>query len=54
MANDYSHAHRLGLRAYRADVAAGRYPYPPALDDMLEGTGSQGTRSLGVMEIPLD
>lgn len=54
MANDYSHARRLGLRAYRADVAAGRYPYPPALDDMLEGTGSQGTRSLGVMEIPLD
>ena len=33
----YGKALKQGQRAYRADVLQGRYPYPPVLDEVLEG-----------------
>ena len=32
---DYHNARVAGRKAYRTDVQAGRYPYLPALDDMI-------------------
>lgn len=32
----YNRAQRLGMRDYREKTAAGKYPYLPALDELLE------------------
>ena len=53
MLDDYRRARKLGQRQLQADVAAGHYPYPPALDDILKGEGYQGEIPLGSMEIDL-
>ena len=53
MSDDYIKARREGQRAYRRAVARGRYPYLPALENMVEGTNSYPERYLGMKEIPL-
>lgn len=51
---DYHEARVAGRRAYRADIQAGRYPYLPALDDILSYTEIQGEYPLGRVDIPLN
>lgn len=54
MPSAYQRARKQGLRELRRDTAAGRYPYPPALDDILKGRGSQGEVPVGLVELDLD
>ena len=51
---DYHNARVAGRKAYRADVQAGRYPYLPALDDMISYSETQGESPLGRVDIPLN
>lgn len=51
--DEYVKARKEGLRQVQRAVAAGRFPYPPALDDILHGQGTRGEVSVGVREIPL-
>ena len=53
MLEDYAKARKLGLKQVERDVAAGRYPYPPALDDILKNQGYQGEVPIGLTEIDL-
>ena len=53
MLEDYAKARKLGLKQVERDVAAGRYPYPPALDDILKNQGCQGEVPVGLTEIDL-
>lgn len=53
MITDYQKARRIGERAYRRDLAAGRYPYLPALSSMDSGVDQYAEYSLGLLEIPL-
>ncbi|MBR2258266.1 MAG: BMP family ABC transporter substrate-binding protein [Blautia sp.] len=53
MVEDYTKAHKKAEKEYRSDVGSGRYPYLPALDDILGETPVQGQISLGIQEIPL-
>ena len=53
MLEDYAKARKLGLKQVERDVAAGRYPYPPALDDILKNQGYQGEVPVGLAEIDL-
>ena len=51
--DDYHNARVLGRKSYRNDVQAGRYPYLPALDDILSYTEVQSEYPLGSLDIPL-
>lgn len=51
--NDYYSARSAGRKAYRSDIQAGRYPYLPALDDILSYTEIQGEYPLGTVDVPL-
>lgn len=53
MLDDYRKARKRALKELQRDVSAGHYPYPPALDDILKGEGSQGEIPLGLAEIDL-
>ena len=53
MLDDYRKARKLAEKQLQVDVAAGRYPYPPALDDILKGEGCQGEIPVGTTEIDL-
>lgn len=53
MLEDYAKARKLGLKQVERDVAEGRYPYPPALDDILKNQGYQGEVPIGLTEIDL-
>ena len=53
MLEDYRRAHKRAQKELQRDVAAGRYPYPPALDDILKGEGYQGEVPIGTFEIDL-
>lgn len=53
MLDDYAKARKLGLKQVERDVADGRYPYPPALDDILKNQGYQGEVPIGLAEIDL-
>lgn len=53
MITDYQKARRIGERAYRRDMAAGRYPYLPALSSMDQRADQYAEFSLGLLEIPL-
>ena len=53
MLEDYAKARKLGLKQVERDIAAGRYPYPPALDDILKNQGYQGEVPIGLTEIDL-
>ena len=54
MIEDYRKARKLGNKQVRKAVSEGRYPYLPALDDILPLSRRAGEVSLGAMEIPLD
>ena len=53
MLDDYAKARKLGQKQVERDVADGRYPYPPALDDILKNQGYQGEVPIGLAEIDL-
>ena len=54
MTDDYLKAKRAGERAVRQAEAEGVSPYPPALDEILEGKETAGEMPVGLREIPLD
>lgn len=54
MSDDYLKAKRAGEKEYKARVAAGEYPFLPALDDILPDNNTMTHRTLGLMEIPVD
>lgn len=51
MLEDYLNARKLGVRQMRKDVAEGKYPYLPALDDLVE---SDHVMKVGIIEIPIE
>ncbi len=53
MLDDYVKARKRGEKEYRRAVAAGRYPYLPALDDIMEPSRAYQQVSLGINEVPL-
>ena len=53
MVEEYNKAKKRGDKEYRKAVAAGKYPYLPALDDILDNQQQQSQLSLGISEIPL-
>ncbi len=53
MQEDYLKARKMGERHYRRQVMAGRYPFLPALEDMVEGIGRMKEEYVGITEIPL-
>ena len=50
---DYRKAHKTGSMQYKKAVSRGEDPYPPVLDEMLEGEKTAGESKLGVQEIPV-
>lgn len=52
-AEQYNQARRRGQREYREAIAAGRYPYLPVLDDILQNARVEAQLPLGVVEVPL-
>lgn len=54
MAETYARAQKLGIKAYKAAVAAGNYPYLPVLDEILAHTQIDGEMPLGICDIPLE
>ncbi len=53
MIEDYAKAYKKGRKAYQKAVLEGRYPFLPALDDILKDHGHLAEAPLGLMEIPL-
>lgn len=53
MIDDYRKAYKRGKRQVSLAIAQGQHPFPPSLDEALEGRGSAGELPLGIMEIPL-
>lgn len=53
MSEEYIQAKKAGSRAYMKAVSAGRYPYLPALADILKDQKTAGEERLGIMEIPV-
>ncbi len=51
---EYTEALRRGQKEFRADVAAGRYPYLQVLDDLLENGTVERQEDLGQVEIPME
>lgn len=51
---DYIKANRSARSAYRKAVAAGEYPYLPALDDIIDSRDVRTEEPLGMVSIPLD
>ena len=51
---DYQRARRLGEKAYRKAASAGKYPYLPALDEMISPKEIAAEVPVGHMEIPTD
>ncbi len=54
MAEAYTAAKRLGDWAVGKAVISGRYPYLPALEEIVTAEKTQGEYNLGEMEIPLE
>ena len=54
MTDDYMKALKAGEKEYRARVAAGEYPYLPALDDIAPDADKYTHHDLGIMEIPVE
>lgn len=53
MIEDYRKARKRGARQVKKAMAAGRYPFPAALDDILQGQPLSRETSLGTCEIPV-
>ena len=54
MIDEYIKAQKAGEKEYRSRLAAGKYPYLPALDDICPDHETLPQRNLGLMEIPVD
>ena len=54
MTDDYMKALKAGEKEYKARVAAGEYPYLPALDDIAPDADTLTHQSLGIIEIPVE
>lgn len=51
--DEYTKAKKTGEKLYRRDVAAGRYPFLPALDEMVDQPRTFTEQRLGLREIPI-
>lgn len=51
---EYERANKRAQRDYREKLAAGRYPYLPVLDDVLQSAVVESQLPIGVTEIPLE
>lgn len=51
--SDYVKARHMGEKSYRQDMNTGRYPYLPALHEMLRNPGVLKDAKIGLMEIPI-
>ena len=51
--SEYERARKLGLQSYRHEITRGRYPYLPALEEMLKNHSSMREKTLGIFEIPI-
>ena len=54
MIDEYIKAMRAGEKEYKARLAAGKYPYLPALDDICPDCDVLPQRNIGLQEIPID
>ena len=54
MTDEYLKALKAGEKEYKARLAAGEYPYLPALDDICPDHETLDQRSIGTIEIPVD
>ena len=54
MIEEYIKARKAGEKEYKARLAAGEYPYLPALDDICPDHDILTQKSLGLLEIPVD
>ena len=54
MIDEYIKALKAGEKEYKARLAAGEYPYLPALGDICPDHDTLSQRSLGLLEIPVD
>lgn len=54
MIDEYIKALRAGEKEYKARLAAGEYPYLPALDDICPDNDVLPQRNVGLQEIPVD
>ena len=54
MLDDYYKAKKQGDREWRKAASEGRYPYLPALDDMVENIASLNEVPVGLIEIPIE
>ena len=54
MIGEYLTARKAGEKEYKARLAAGEYPYLPALDDIAPEADTLLHRDLGIMEIPVE
>ncbi len=52
--NDYIRAKRMGGKAFRRALTEGRYPYLPALDEIIPRRQELKTESIGVCEVPAE
>ena len=52
--DEYSKARKLAEKQYRFSVASGKYPYLPALDDILPFVDVAAETKLGLVEVPLN
>ena len=53
MIEDYRKARKRGVKQVKKAVSAGRYPFPPALDELLQGQPLARKTTIGACEIPL-
>ena len=49
---EYAHALRLAQKEYRELQAAGKYPHPAVLDELLSENGTETVISIGLVDIP--
>ena len=54
MTEDYNKAYKKGKRAYQNAVLSGKYPFLPALDDILQDEVGLSEMPVGLMEIPIE
>ena len=54
MIDEYIKALKTGEKEYKSRLAAGEYPYLPALDDICPDHDTLTQRSIGMLEIPVD
>ena len=54
MIDEYIKAMRAGEKEYKARLAAGKYPYLPALDDICPDCDVLTQRNIGLQEVPIE